>query len=312
MSDSNWRNTFISGMIIGGFLLFIAIQLYPNGIYDQSSEEKACIEQQKSDAFLGPFLVHDEKESLTGIQGGEEARNGPDPKYDYCDLVAQQRAASAAQGAERASWVTTGLTGLGVLLLWWTLQATRQTLREAEATTVTAIAGTKAAEETTKITLAQAVAYPTIDKLSIELREGKGDPYRLIIKSDWRNTGSTPAFDFGAKYHLIVKTGDQAVIDRVLDTNLERGLVQLAPGQCDTLYSSPDDFSFGDYVDAMRQGRLSIGLEVKGSFRNAFGKLTVVRALYRSSAIYCHENKQGFGAPYIFDIKMAKCAEKED
>lgn len=200
MSDSNWLNTFVSGIIFGGFLLFIAIQLYPTSIYSQSPEEKACSEQQKGDAFLRPFLMGDEEASLTGNQGGENTQNGPEPKYDYCDLVAQQRAAKAAQGSEWSSWLTTGLTGAGVLLLLWTLQATRQTLREAETATAAALAGTKAAEdtvaETRRIGEAQVRSYLSVDKVEFEWADDdtRDPPHRLrAIQTRWQNTGQSPA-----------------------------------------------------------------------------------------------------------------------
>lgn len=144
MSDSNWLKAFISGMILGGFLLFVSLQLYPSGIQSQTIEEKACSEQQKRDAFLWPFFMSDEEQSLSSNNQSRNAENSPEPIYDYCDLVAQKRAANAAKGAEWSSWFTTGFTGVGMFFLWWTLQATRETLKEAEKATVAAISATDA------------------------------------------------------------------------------------------------------------------------------------------------------------------------
>lgn len=107
---------------------------------------------------------------------------------DWCDLAAQQSMADSTVSLENSAWLTVGLTGLGVALLWWTLSLTRETLREAKE-------ATRAAQETVITTREvgrdQSRAYLHVDR--VEFFWGNADMKAPRARIYVKNSGQTPA-----------------------------------------------------------------------------------------------------------------------
>jgi len=243
--------------------------------------------------------------SVEIIENEEEAASRRD--LEVRDLRAQEGMNAAAQAMtiateKMADYAKTSniLVGIGTILLFVTLALTFQANQSARA----------AVEVTRQIGRAQTVAYPSVEKLELELGERGSDPHRLAVTSYWRNAGNTPAFDFTVEYHLLGYVNGNVVVDRRFKANIEKGMQLLDPGAVEKFHSTPDDFSFTPLQEEMLENRLDVRIEIAGSFRNAFNELTEVGAIFRSAMIYNHPNNAAYGSPYFFNITMVKSPEE--
>lgn len=243
--------------------------------------------------------------SVEIIENEEEAASRRE--LEVRDLRAQEGMNAAAQAMtiateKMADYAKTSniLVGIGTILLFVTLALTFQANQSARA----------AVEVTRQIGRAQTVAYPSVEKLELELGERENDPHRLIVTSYWRNAGNTPAFDFTVEYHLLGSVNGNVVVDRKFKANIEKGMQLLDPGALEKFHSTPDDFSFTPLQEEMLENRLDVRIEIAGSFRNAFNELTEIGAIFRSAMIYHHPNNAAYGSPHFFNIKMVKSSEE--
>ncbi|WP_141687812.1 hypothetical protein [Stappia indica] len=302
MSDREWLNAFASGAIFGGFLLILFYHLYPYELWSPTQVERACAAQQKLDPFLQFLDPEDPKSSSSGdAENGPE--KGPPTSRDYCDLAAQEASARAAAGAERSSWIATTLTFLGVVLLWMTLQATRQTLSEARAATAAADASTRAAEETVKITRAQAVAHISTGRLVIQVDHVIDDYVHLNFVVVVINTGTTPAFSIHVSLRIVVLLDGEVAIDRLFKTNAEDGNVDLGAGITHEAAVRVDDLLPRDWLRYFREEKLKFAIVVDGGFVDLFGEDRIISSFYRSDVIHYREIGPN---NHHLSIKMAK------
>jgi hypothetical protein len=216
-------------------------------------------------------------------QAIESAREAQRAQYD---LKAQQDMAEWAYGLLWVSIPGLLISAAGLWGLLWSLQQTRTAIKDNR-----------------KIGEAQTVAYPSIDSLSFELGERKGDPYRPTIRTRWKNAGNTPAFDFGIRYLLAVSAPGKQPFKNEYAANVERGLSRIDADAPETFESTPDDIGFSQYIEDMEAKTLIIEIKVIGSYRNAFDRIVPIKECFRSSAIYHHPAPGGVD---IFEIKMAK------
>lgn len=167
---------------------------------------------------LGPALARIE-EGIKSVASAIEATQADpyakaDQKRGDSDLKAQQEMARWAFWMFIAAAASVFLTGVGVFLIWRTLKATRDTLKEARRTTDTAIKAAETAEFTNKIAEAtvdetrvsnerQLRAYVHVANASMD---ASSNP---IIRFTIKNHGQTPAKNLS----VIIRTVIQKSID---------------------------------------------------------------------------------------------------
>ncbi len=118
---------------------------------------------------------------------GENITADGDAKQAEYDLKAQQDMAEWAFGMLIVTCWLAGITLLGVLFVWRTLSATKQTLIEAEKTTAAAV---KTYETTRDIGEAQVRAYVYCENAAFEITKNELKVFVVI-----RNAGQSPAIN---------------------------------------------------------------------------------------------------------------------
>ena len=306
MSNRDWLNTFTSGMIFGAFILIMTWHFSNGPIFDRTVEEIACAEIQDRDTFLGGLLRVDGAEQSASLASGADEGPRASAPYDYCSLAAQQMSARSAAGAMWASWLSTGLTFVGVILLWHTLKATQQTLREAQNTTEAAVATAQFTREATDISHAQAVAFFATERLNVELVDHEGGFLRLAIRYECRNAGGTAASHAGVEARVAILVNGDAVEQRSLAMNVESGLVDVGAGERAEFYATLDRAISLDYVEQLRDKKVEMIIGLYGSYVDVFSEGKSFVAAYRSTVINFHEHPKPSRTPYALNVKMAK------
>jgi hypothetical protein len=147
----------------------------------------------------------------------------PSGSVERCGLVAQQSMTRSTADMADASWVTVGLTGAGVVLLWLTLLATRGMLTEARRTT-------RAAEdtvtETRRIGEAQVRAYLTPKHVEVSLNNGCPMLHYSIA-----NSGNSPALEIQVGASARMTTTWQVDFANRPGSSVSEGLGALSHGE---------------------------------------------------------------------------------
>lgn len=147
--------------------------------------------------------------SIPGRRGAEACATeppqaDPDAKYTDTDLQAQQEMAEWALAMFIASAVTTVFTAFGVYLLWLTLVATRETLREAENTTLAAVRANITAEKTLKVTrtigMAQVRGYPSVQSVAIRIAPEGDVLHDIHFAIRISNSGNSPLTEVASRH----------------------------------------------------------------------------------------------------------------
>lgn len=119
-------------------IAFVALKhLYDAGVYENSQTNQNCARYLASTAA--------EQDATQQAAKQESATK-------WCDLAAQERMAESTRGMEWSGWGAFVATLVGIVLLSLTLQATRDTLKEAGKTTGAALLTVQATERATKAT----------------------------------------------------------------------------------------------------------------------------------------------------------------
>lgn len=232
------------------------------------------------------------KGSLAPGASSDNRRSIADPKSyreewrEERDLEAQREMAEWTLPLLVTSIISAAIGMVGLIALFISLNQTRTVIKH-----------------TREIGEAQTVAYPSINSFEFILGERNGDHYKIALRSIWKNAGNTPAFDFGIRYIVTIRSPSTAEVRKEYDANIERGLIRIDPGAEDSCQATPDDVSFSGYIKDMKEGTVRISVDVIGSYRDAFSRKISISEHFRSSAIHYHPNTNSFGGPYIFNIK---------
>lgn len=306
MSNRDWLNTFTSGMIFGAFILIMIWHFFNGPIFDRTIEEIACAEIQDRDRFLGGLLRVDGAEQSASPESGADEEPRASAAYDYCSLAAQQMSARSAVGTMWASWLSTGLTFVGVILLWHTLKATQKTLREAQNTTGAAVETAQLTRQATNISHAQAVAYFATQRFNVEFVEQAGGFLWLNIRSECRNAGGTTATHVGLKARVVILIDGDAIEKRHVDMNISTGLVDVGAGEVGEFYVVLEEILPLDYVDSHGSKKVEVIVGLYGFYVDVFNENRSFVAAYRSSAIYFCKHPKPTKTPYYLTAQMAK------
>ena len=124
------------------------------------------------------------------------AREAKSDQHDAEDLKAQVRAADAASEQIAPSWAAAVLSGIGTILLVWTLCETRKTAKAAVAGVKAANRAAKAAEQANLESRYSQRAWVSFSKLQPSADIGDdGKVLCFHFKFVWSNSGPTPAIN---------------------------------------------------------------------------------------------------------------------
>lgn len=181
--------TFAIGLILGISLTLIFIIWSLSGLgwmwsddpkpYSYTYTEKKCAEQKIGHGADMAII-------LKG-QNANASKQGNSEQPNWCDLASQESMAKSTYRMNLAAWAGIVLSAVGVMLIWKTLVASRQTLREAENATKAAF---KSVEVTREIGEAQVRAYLSVPDVVLDWSDDNTlSKVKFIIK----NAGQSPA-----------------------------------------------------------------------------------------------------------------------
>lgn len=227
MPDGNRHGYITLGWIatIIGLLLFGTLgHLESTSKYQSSYYAERCAEQYSAKA--GATANGD---TVTGNSETKQSDEKQEDHPNWCDLAAQQNMAESAMWTKWATWSGVIFTGVGIFLVWQTLEANRQG-------TAAARAAVEHAEKTSKLELR---AYIAVAPKGVVQLIGT---QKVIGEVEVRNVGQLPArkvsihVRMGVFTHRILDPAelaidadpvvtDQASVDRVIQPgdSLEQG-----------------------------------------------------------------------------------------
>lgn len=165
----------------------------------------------------------------------------------------------------------------------------------------------RAIQDNREIGEAQTIAYMTAENLQFRLVSGSSPPFTPIIDSHWRNSGSTPAFDFQVNYNIVMvkrKTGE-IFPDLNLPANVEQGARSVSAGsEISAHANNSQKSSLQEHIALLTTGGLDISITVVGRYRTVFGQWMTVKKEFVSQQTY------DSGVDYLgnreIEVKMAK------
>lgn len=202
-------------MFISRWIIAVALGLsLPNLLQAQNQQEQTnqspAIEQSQTDDPVFSFPV----ELIESQEAAEarERRERESTQREIDDLIAQQGMNAATQAMNEATqsmknsaWVSTGLVGLGTILLVWTLFLTRQANRAAtEAVAITRTMGIAEHRPYVDLEVRPPISHWSIDDPSIIFwrlmvvinNSGNTPAHRLRMRSCWRLTDMDQGYEF--------------------------------------------------------------------------------------------------------------------
>lgn len=190
MSEGDWRAiASIGGVILFSFLFGLTIWLlsyHKEQRYDREAAtgQQTEVAERYWQAACFPIPPTDALSCTVAEPAAEDGET-----YAVHDLHAQQDMALWALGVFLASMGTLFLTGVGVLLLWETLRATRETLREAKNATRAAMAAVHSERAWLSV-----IPYD-VAELTDSMIDGAPVRHSLGVRMNWVNAGRSPALE---------------------------------------------------------------------------------------------------------------------
>lgn len=198
-----------------------------------------------------------------------------DPYAEH-DLRAQQDMARWALVVVLVSIGTLGLTGVGVLLLWWTLEATQEAVRE------TARANHAFSEHSKR----ELRAYVRI----CSAHEGRvvetGKP--ISFPFECRNYGKTPAFDFSTRSAVVVRAKDWKWA-AVIESSGEAPAHVLHPDETFHVFKETDEILPPATFQAIMDDTMCVFASITATYRDAFGDIHETEEFFEFSGPQCFE-----------------------
>ena len=143
---------------------------------------------------------------LASAQSGASATDGNNANTVRPTIV-EREALEVSRQALHVSWLALYLSGFqaliggaGIIFIWLTLRATRNTVTESARAATAAVDAVTHARSVSKVELS---AYVNLDEIVEELRKGSKPPKNRVLGFKFSNIGSTPAYEVGLRFDWV-------------------------------------------------------------------------------------------------------------
>lgn len=207
--------TFAIGLILGISLTLIFIIWSLSGLgwmwlddpkpYSYTYTKKKCAEQKIKYGAEIPLILkgQNSKTARYATENTNASKQNNPEQPNWCDLASQESMAKSTYWMNNAAWAALILSTLGVYLIWKTLAAGRQTLKEAKKATEAAV---KTINVTRDIGEAQVRAYLHITDMVVTFYP---ETRVYLARAKIQNSGNSPS----VLQHLVVNAHIQVGSD---------------------------------------------------------------------------------------------------